>query len=53
MLHNTRSTQQQIRSWTTQCVSYRNFDADQKRGMYNLSSTDDAQRHDTVGKPRW
>lgn len=43
MLHNTRSTQQQIRSWTTQCVSYRNFDADQKRGMYNLEP--EHQRH--------
>ena len=36
MSHNTRSTQQQVRTWTTQTVSFRNFEADQKRGMYNL-----------------
>ena len=36
MPHNTRSTQQQVRTWTTQTVSFRNFEADQRRGMYNL-----------------
>lgn len=48
MPDDTRSTQQQIRSWTTQCVSYRNFDADQKRGMYNLEP--EHQRHNVHGR---
>ena len=29
-------TQHHTRTWVTQTVSFRNFDADQKRGMYNL-----------------
>ena len=45
--YNTRSTQQ-VRTWTTQTVSFRNFDADQKRGMYNLEP--EHQRRNVHGR---
>jgi len=45
--HNTRSMRQS-RSWTTQSVSFRNFDADQKRGMYDLEP--EHQRRNVHGR---
>ena len=45
--YNTRSTQQ-VRTWTTQTVCFRDFDAAQRRGMYNLEP--EHQRRNVHGR---